>query len=90
MWPLCTLLEHCINYALFTSLDADVCPSSVGVYFTDKCEAVNRVELIKTNKILTSLAYPQVNHSDPEGGQQGCHFQDMFEWMGAVACDIDV
>ncbi|XP_005103968.1 ribonuclease P protein subunit p40 [Aplysia californica] len=70
--------------------DSEVCSSSVGVYFTDLCDKVESYELTKKSRVLTSVACPRIVAEEPEGIEEGCHFQKVFEWMGAVACDISL
>ena len=58
----------------------------------DKCNKVERGHLTRITKVLTSLPCPRVKADDPEGksGEEACHFQEVFEWMGALACGVDL
>lgn len=62
----------------------------MGVYFTEKCLKVERVSQEKTSRAFTSLPCPKIDAMQPEGSEDGCHYQEVFEWMGAVACGIDM
>ncbi|BFZ12765.1 hypothetical protein BsWGS_15804 [Bradybaena similaris] len=70
--------------------DDSVCSSSMGVYFTEKCLKVERVGQEKTSRAFTSLPCPKIDATQPEGSEDGCHYQEVFEWMGAIACGIDM
>ncbi|RUS80583.1 hypothetical protein EGW08_011638, partial [Elysia chlorotica] len=70
----------------------DVCSSSVSSYFLDKCGKVERGHLTRKRKLLTSLLCPKVKVDNPLAitDKDACHFLEIFEWMGAVACSIDM
>ncbi|CAL1538484.1 unnamed protein product [Lymnaea stagnalis] len=70
--------------------DKKLCSSSVGVYFMEKCHQVTRIDLKKASRNFTSLPCPKLDAKDPEGSEIGCQFNEFFEWMGALACDIQL
>ncbi|KAK0043118.1 ribonuclease P protein subunit p40 [Biomphalaria pfeifferi] len=68
--------------------DEKLCSSSVGVYFVDKCDKVERFDLKQTTHQYTSLQCPKIDSNHPTGSEIGCNFRDFFEWLGAIACNI--
>lgn len=70
--------------------DSQVCSSSIGVYFTDLCNRVECIDPKIESRVLTSMRYPVVCADDPEGQNSACHFMEVFEWIGSLACDIDI
>lgn len=76
---------------LFCSVsDESICSSSVGVYFMGLCHKVERVGLERTSRIVTSLSCPRIDVDQPEGSENSCHHHEVFEWMGALACGVDM
>jgi len=70
--------------------DPEICSSSIAVYFSDLCQRVDRADPVLSSRTLTNLALPRVEAADPDGNNLGCHFLDVFEWMGAVTCGVDI
>ncbi|KAK3709787.1 hypothetical protein RRG08_028819 [Elysia crispata] len=70
----------------------NVCSSSVSSYFLDKCKKVERGHLTRKMNVLTSLPFPKVKVNDPVGksSDDACHYLEVFEWMGALACCVDM
>ncbi|GFS16159.1 ribonuclease P protein subunit p40 [Elysia marginata] len=79
-------------YIAWEPQQKNVCSSSVSNYFLDKCKKVERGPLLRKTNILTSLPCPKVKVDDPmvESNDDACHFLEVFEWMGAVACRVDM
>uniref|UniRef100_A0A0B6ZX31 Uncharacterized protein n=2 Tax=Arion vulgaris TaxID=1028688 RepID=A0A0B6ZX31_9EUPU len=62
----------------------------MGVYFTGKCDQVERINLERTSHVFTSLLCPKIDVDQPEGSENGCHYREVFDWMGALACGVDM
>ncbi|CAG5128882.1 unnamed protein product [Candidula unifasciata] len=91
LWCLKDRLDLAFNFLVaWEPHDDKVCSSSLGVYFAEKCPRVERVAQEKTSRVFTSLPCPKIDAVQPEGSEDGCHYQEVFEWLGAVACGIDI
>ncbi|GFN74361.1 ribonuclease p protein subunit p40 [Plakobranchus ocellatus] len=92
LWCLKNRLDLVFDFHIaWEPKDDKVCSSSVSAYFLDKCAKVERRCLDRRTQVLTSLPCPKVQADDPEGTSgQSCHFQEVFEWIGAVACGVDM
>ncbi|XP_059163539.1 ribonuclease P protein subunit p40-like [Physella acuta] len=89
MWCLKDRLDLIFDFHIsWEPHDDNICSSSVGVYFVGKCKEVKRLDPHRTSRIETSVLCPRLDAQHPTGSDSGCHYRDVFEWMGALACNV--
>ena len=75
-----------LQHALF--VDETISPTSIGAYFENngyECTVCKHTE--RTRKMMAS--HPVINSEQTQGDTDSCDYNELYEWLGAVACDID-
>ncbi|KAH9499111.1 hypothetical protein Btru_006726 [Bulinus truncatus] len=89
LWCLKDRLDLVMDFLVsWVPNDENVCSSSIGAYFVDKCDKVERIDLQRTSRQCASLQWPKIDYNQPKGSETSCHFRDVFEWLGVLECDI--
>ena len=79
---LCRFTKH----VLF--IDETISPTSIGAYFENngyECTPCKHTE--RTRKMMAS--HPVIHSEQTQGYTDSCDYNEFYEWLGAVACDID-
>jgi ribonuclease P/MRP protein subunit RPP40 len=84
-----------LNFRFLVSwvpFDPDVCPSSIGAYFTKCGFKSTHGSCQKTSRRLKQLTVPHIEPSQgPDSVDDGCSgVLEFFEWLGAVACGCEL
>ncbi|XP_076470343.1 ribonuclease P protein subunit p40-like [Babylonia areolata] len=88
-------LEKCLGLTCdylfsWTPHDESVCPSSVAQFFMSKGLVVSPVPMAVRTQWLNRASVPVVDSAVVEETEQSCSREALWEWLGAVACGIDM
>ena len=70
--------------------DEDICTSSVLLYFESQGFTVSPVPWCMRTSQLSGLSTPVLSSSVLVPNSEFCGTDDTWEWLGAVACNIDL
>lgn len=74
----------------WTPHEKAVCPSSVSKYFESKGFLITPVPISIRTQLQTSIQTPALNSAVSTHTEENCSKKELWEWLGAVACGVDM
>ena len=70
--------------------DEEISPTSVSKFFETKGFQVSPAPLSVRTQWLYNVSTPVLDTSSTQETEESCGREEFWEWLGAVACDVDM